>query len=50
MLAIVVTRLLLVPVAMPPIVATPRSPTVALLFWFIMLFISPVLFGFLLNR
>jgi len=50
MLAIEVTRPLLVPVAVPPIVAAPRSPTVALLFLFIVLFISPVFFRFLLNR
>jgi hypothetical protein len=50
MLATEVTRLLLMPVAMSPMVAYPGSPTVALLFLFIILIISSVFFGFLLNR
>jgi hypothetical protein len=50
MLATEVTRLLLMPVAMSPMVASPGSPTVTLLFLLIVLIISSVFFGFLLNR
>jgi len=50
MLAIEVMYLLLMPVDMPPILASPRGPTVAPLFLVIVLFISPVFFRLLLNR
>jgi hypothetical protein len=48
-LTIEITRLMLKPVDMPPILAPSRGPTVAFLFLLVVLLISAVFFGFLLN-
>jgi hypothetical protein len=49
-LALKVTHFLIVPVGMPPILASAGGPPVALWFLLGVMFISPVFFEFLLNR
>jgi hypothetical protein len=49
-LALEVTHFLIVPVGMPPILASAGSPPVALLFLLGVLLVSAVFFEFLLNR
>jgi hypothetical protein len=49
-LALEVTHFLIVPVGMPPIVASARSPPVALWFLLGVLLISTVFIEFFLNR